>query len=52
MISEGRPEADRAVDDRRRAADTVSLAELEPGLTVLEMGLDMVIGDHPFNGAH
>ncbi|WP_299508241.1 hypothetical protein [uncultured Roseobacter sp.] len=37
MLSEGRSKADRAFDDRRRAADTVSLAELEPGHSVLEM---------------
>lgn len=37
MMSEGRSKADRAFDGRRRSADTVSLAELEPGHSVLEM---------------
>ncbi|WP_299707048.1 methyltransferase domain-containing protein [uncultured Tateyamaria sp.] len=37
MMSEGRPKADSAFDDRRRAADTLSLAELEPAHSVLEL---------------
>lgn len=37
MMSKGRPKADRAFDDQRRAADTISLAGLEPGHSVLEL---------------
>ncbi|PTX55476.1 putative methyltransferase [Litoreibacter ponti] len=37
MKSEGRSNADRAFDNRRRAADTLTLAELEPGHSVLEL---------------
>ncbi|MEX3017626.1 methyltransferase domain-containing protein [Gymnodinialimonas hymeniacidonis] len=37
IASEGRSRADRAFDERRRAADTLSLAELDPSHSILEL---------------